>query len=120
MIYSPAKCLKKIPLEILPLDFLRRLKYWYHDKDTGEAVIEYIPESELKESVDKWKGLRRCSIRVYDPINLINLSKNDLEALHVNKILHDREDRVDAAKFRKVVDICILKGIHVGGTFPAD
>lgn len=55
VVYRAPKTLKKIPLEKLPLNFLKRLKYWHYYQDTGETIIEYILESEPE---DKWKGLK--------------------------------------------------------------
>lgn len=118
IVYCSPKALKKIPLEKLPLNFLKRMKYWAYDDVSGEAVIRYIPDSEPEE-IDPWI-MKFEEVRVYDPLSQINLTLTDLEALHSHKIEYIDEFKTDAIKFQKIVNICIAKGIHVGGTFPAD
>ena len=105
LVYPPIRSLTTIPLTQFPQDFLMNLKWWYYDGVTGEAVIE-----------DKEKGK---VLYVYDPINLINLSASDLEILHSNKILSHQEEEVYARNFQRVVDCCVLKGVHAGSQLPA-
>ena len=68
-------------------------------------------EWQIKEFVGK-------SIRVFDPISLINLMKKDLKALYKNKLQYNQVDSEEASKFIRVIEICLKVGIHAGGKFP--
>jgi hypothetical protein len=120
--YPPAASLKSVPLEKLPLNLLKKFRYWWYDPKTGEAVIEYLTERDQEQGPGEWiysQQLRGSIVRVFDPISLINLTKYDLRVLHANKIQHYVLDQEEALKFQKIVEICLKMGIHAGGTFPA-
>ena len=100
MVYKPVKCLKKVPLKKMPQDILSHVKWWYIDKDTGEAVMQNQDYEEL--------------LRVYDPLHLVNLSKNDLLKLNKIKILRMDIWSFEAQKYQNVVKLCVEKGLHAG------
>ena len=39
MVYKPVKCLDKVPLKKMPQNILANVKWWYVDKDAGEAMM---------------------------------------------------------------------------------
>lgn len=90
IVYPLVKSLKKIPQEKLSIDFTTKLKWWFYNGTTGEALIEYFVEGET----DKLKA-----VYVYDPISLINLSRQDLQKLKENQILFSTGERSEAMKF---------------------
>ena len=100
MYYKPVKCLKTIPLKKMPLDILDNLKWWYVDCETGEAVMEDSNEKIL--------------LQIYDCLHLVNLSKNDLLKLHMNKILYTERWEFEGQRYQKIVKVCIDKGLHAG------
>ena len=100
MIYKPVKCLKKVPLKQMPQDILRNMKWWFVDGETSEAVMEDQDDKEI--------------LRVYDPLHLVNLSRDDLLKLHANQILCHDSWMHEGRKYQKVVKVCVTHGLHAG------
>ena len=98
VVYQPVKCLKKVPLKKMPQDVLESIRWWYVDKDTGEAVMQNEEYQEL--------------LRVYDPLHLVNLSKKDLFKLNELRLLCMDIWREEAQKYKKVVRVCVEKDVH--------
>ncbi|MFS7918111.1 hypothetical protein Hanom_Chr03g00197021 [Helianthus anomalus] len=63
------RCMKNMPLKKIEPDFYREFKGWYYDPKTCEAVISL-------RNKDNWMWR---SIRVLDPMWLVNCSKKDIE-----------------------------------------
>ncbi|XP_076902849.1 uncharacterized protein LOC143557729 [Bidens hawaiensis] len=61
MKYKPIRCLKEVPMKMMPKNVLKNLKWWYVDCQTAEAVMEDEDEQEI--------------LRVYDPMHLVNFLK---------------------------------------------
>ena len=53
-------------------------------------------------------------LRVYDPLHLVNLSKEDLFKLNEIKILSMDIWRSEARKYQNVVQLCVEKDLHAG------
>ena len=106
MLYKPVKCLKKVPLKRMPQDVLGNMKWWFVDSETSEAVIE--------DEQDK------VILRIYDPLHLVNLSRNDLLKLHENHILFHDSWRHEGRKYQKVVKVCMTHGLHAGSELNKD
>ena len=102
LIYKPPKTLKKIPLMKLKQDFYKSFVYWYYDGRTHEAVIALLEK-------DKWD-----MIRIFDPMWLTNLSREDIATLYKSEILYAKEDRDQALMYRNVIRICFAFDIHAG------
>ena len=100
MVYKPVKCLKQVPLKKMPQNILANVKWWYVDKDTGEAVMQDPDYNEL--------------LRVYDPLHLVNLSRDDLLKLNDIKILCMDIWKSEAKKYQNVVRVCVDKNVHAG------
>ena len=100
VVYQPVKCLTKVPLKKMPQDVLETVKWWYVDKDTGEAVMQDQDYKEL--------------LRVYDPLHLVNLSKGDLLKLNELSLLCMDIWIDEAQKYKRVVRMCVEKGLHAG------
>ncbi|MFS7918105.1 hypothetical protein Hanom_Chr03g00196961 [Helianthus anomalus] len=75
--------MKNMPLKKIEPDFYREFKGWYYDPKTCEAVISLRNE-------DNWIWR---SIRMLDPMWLVNCSKKDIECLFFNKIWFLPEDK---------------------------
>ena len=100
MYYKPVKCQNKVPLKKMPQDILKDLKWWYVDNDTGEAVMEDQNDQVL--------------LKVYDYMHFANLFKDDLLKLHTNKILFIDFWRHEGRRYKRVVIVCVDKGLHAG------
>ena len=100
IVYQPIKCLKKVPLKKMPQDILENVRWWYVDKDTGEAVMQDQDYKEL--------------LRVYDPLHLVNLSRSDLLKLNELRLLCMDIWKDEAHKYKRVVRLCVKKGLYAG------
>lgn len=116
LVYPRVKCLKKIPLERLPINFSKYISYWRYNGSTGEAEIGCYDRDYRGEIILN----RETIVYVFDPLSLINLSRNDLEALAQKPIIYDDgfDDRDMALKYQRVVDVCCAQGVHAGGNLP--
>ncbi|KAK9053345.1 hypothetical protein SSX86_029978 [Deinandra increscens subsp. villosa] len=92
--------LKKIPLKKLEQDFIKTLRWWYYDENSGEAVVVVKEQNKV--------------IRLYHPMWLINLSKDDIDKLYHNNILYKAEHAEQALQFQRVIRVCFAFGIHAG------
>lgn len=70
------------------------LKYWYHDSETIKVVIQ---------------GQTGEILRIYDPMNLVNLSKNDFKALYAKKIMAHKDYNVEAQTLLWVVQLLLRR-----------
>ena len=84
----------------MPQDILGTIKWWYVDKDTGEAVMQDQQYQEL--------------LRVYDSLHLLNLSRGDMLKLNKLRLLCMDIWRDEAQKYKRVVRVCVAKGLHAG------
>ena len=100
--YAKPCTLKKIPLREMPQDFTPHFKWWYYDNHTGEAVISLV------------KNGKGETIRVLEPMWLINLSLQDIDTLYYNKMMFRMEDMMMALQFEMVIRICFAYQIHAG------
>lgn len=114
--YPRVKCLRKILLEKLPINFSKFVSYWKYNGSTGEAEIGCYDRDNNGDIM--WN--RETIVYVFDPLSLINLSKDDLEVLLVNPIIYDDafDDEVMALKFQRVVEVCCAQGVHAGCNLP--
>ena len=86
----------------MPQDVLGNLKWWFVDGVTSEAVMEDEDDNEI--------------LRVYDPLHLVNLSRNDLLKLHENHILCHESWGHEGRRYQKVVKVCVTRGLHAGSS----
>lgn len=100
--YKPIKVMKKIPLRKMPSGLSRTFHCWYYDGLTGEAVIVLNDNGKLD------------SIRVFDPMWITNLDKEDIQTLHLNRMIFNIEHTTQAMQFVKVVRICFGWDIYRG------
>lgn len=99
-IYPPVRSLKQIPLFACPQDCLGNFKRWRFSSKTREAII-----------TDNDKG---DILFIHDPMQLVTLSKSDLQILSQNRILTIDNERHPTYTFEHVVYICVQKGYHSG------
>ena len=96
--------MKVIPLRKLEIKWSKSFKWWYYDFRTGEAVI--VLHEEEKQN---WR-----TIRVLEPMWLLNLHDDDIYELYKSPILYNPEDAKQAQQFQRCVRICFAKKISVG------
>ena len=63
---------------------------------------------------DGKKGSDWSTIRVLDPMWLINCSKGDIEVLYYNRMLMNDRTMEQCLPYQRVVRICHTNGIHYG------
>ena len=98
MEYDPILCESDVPLRKWKLDILKTLTLWYFDSKTYEAVM-----------IDE-----KCNeiMRVYEPLHLINLSKDDLLSLNRKEIWIPKGFEEPGMKYQNVVKVCVKQGVH--------
>ena len=69
--YKLPKTMKRVPIRKMPQNFQAHFRWWYYDEVTGEAVIM------LERGEKNWE-----TIRVFEPMWLVNLSREDVYALY--------------------------------------
>jgi hypothetical protein len=52
-------------------------------------------------------------------MNLINLSQWDQEILYKSKIMFDKSWEHEALQYERIIEVCLMKGIHAGSSLPA-
>ena len=93
----------KIPLVPIEQEFSDKFIFWYYNYVTSEAVIVLKNDPKI------------CrKIRVYDPMWLVNLSKEDVKTLHLNQIHFQDQDADQAVRLQKMVRYCFAKKVHAG------
>ncbi|MFS8006427.1 hypothetical protein Hanom_Chr14g01249051 [Helianthus anomalus] len=93
-VYRPALCLRAILLRSFDLDNMARIKFWYLDGRTGEAIITKQKVSEV-------------IVKVLDPMWLVNFKLSDLKKLRRLPLYYNAEDRELAMTFICVVQFCV-------------
>ncbi|MFS8019403.1 hypothetical protein Hanom_Chr15g01403381 [Helianthus anomalus] len=101
---KPPRCLKNMPLRAMEQDFYEDFEGWLYNESTAEAVISLF---------DKSKGESR-RICILDPMWLVNCLKKDIDCLFYHKIMYEKQDKVQAMQYQKVVDVCFAKEINSG------
>ena len=86
----------------MPLDFSSKFKWWYFDGKAKEAVIVLYEDGE-------W-----TDIRVFDPMWLTNLSRDDVYTLYKNQIMFKEEEMLQALQYHRVIRICFAYDLHNG------
>lgn len=98
--YGPPSTMQKVPIRKLRKGLSEKFRFWYYDRQTTEAVIVVGDD-------DQWE-----SIRVFDPMWLRNLSKDDIRTLCCFPMFFDVQDMDQAMLFVNVVRTCYLLDIH--------
>jgi len=100
--YKFPRVMKKVPLRKMPLDFSSHFKWWYFDGRTKEAVI-------VLDRDGSWE-----TIRVFDPMWLTNLSRDDIYTLYKCQIFFQEEDALQALQYHRVIRLCFAYDVHNG------
>ena len=100
--YKPPKTMTKIPMMKMEQDVCHNLRCWYYHSVTGEAVLVLAGKQ-------RWR-----TIRILDPIWIVNMSKSDIECLFLNQLLYLPEDYDLAKQFIDVVSFCYAYEVHAG------
>ena len=94
--------MKKIPFMPMEQNVCHNMRCWCYHTNTGEAMIVLAENG-------RWR-----TIKILDPIWLMNMSKSDIEALFLNKLLYRPEDYDLAKQFIDMVEVCYAYDIHAG------
>ena len=95
------KCVKRVPLKKWKQDILDDLDCWRIDYMTGEAFMLAGREQQHKEL-----------LRMYDPLQLINLSRKDLRKLDVTQSYSARFLGFELERYKRVIKLCLKDRIH--------
>ncbi|MFS8033739.1 hypothetical protein Hanom_Chr17g01573141 [Helianthus anomalus] len=75
-----------------------------YNQSTAEVVISLF---------DKKTGDSR-RISVLDPMWLVNFSKKDIDCWFYSKIVYEKQDKVQAQQYQKLVNFCYAKDVNSG------
>ena len=100
--YKAPRVIKRIPFMPMEQNVCHNMRCWCYFPTTGEAVIV------LSEN-GKWR-----TIKILDPIWLVNMSKSDIEALFLNKLNYRPEDFDLAKPFIDMVEMCYAYEVNAG------
>ena len=78
------------------------MKMWYNNSSTSDAVIVLY-------EFDRWR-----TVKIFDPMWIMNMTKSDIEALFMDKLLYRPEDCDMAKQYSDMVEFCYAYDIHVG------
>ncbi|MFS7934905.1 hypothetical protein Hanom_Chr05g00397141 [Helianthus anomalus] len=93
-----------IPLRQFDLDNMAGIKFWYLDGRTGEAIITKQKVSEV-------------TVKVLDPMWLVNFKLSDLKKLRRLPMYYNAEDRELVMPFIRVVQFCVKNKVGVGSDY---
>ena len=115
------RAMRNMPLMPIEQDFYPMFKWWQIDPATCEAVIVLRYESHLnitheRLEVRDYQGMRGLwrTIRVLDPMWLVNCSKEDIKFLYFSKIVFEDREKEQALQFQRVVNVCYAKDVNAG------
>ncbi|MFS8002560.1 hypothetical protein Hanom_Chr13g01203481 [Helianthus anomalus] len=86
--------MKDMPLMKVEQYFYLDFRWWHYNRLTGEAVIMLCTEG-------CWR-----SIRILNPMWLVNLSEKDIETLYYNKIHYQVKDIIQSMKYQNAIKVC--------------
>jgi hypothetical protein len=99
-IQRPVKCISKVPAKRWDLNILRNLDHWVIDNNSGEAKM-YAD-----------RGKQKVLMTVYDPMQLVNLSRSDLRTLYDTECSFLPFWKTEENKYRKILRICLSARVH--------
>jgi hypothetical protein len=99
-VQRPIKRILKVPVKKWPQDVLSTLDHWEIHRDTGEALMYG----------DRDK--RVILLRVFDPMQIVNLSRDDQRRLYDTECLFRPSWTTEESRYRKILRICLHANIH--------
>ncbi|MFS7904742.1 hypothetical protein Hanom_Chr01g00039601 [Helianthus anomalus] len=100
LIYKRPKAMNNMSLMRMEQDFQEDFRWWHYYKQTGEAMIVLCNNG-------NWR-----TIRILDPMWIVNMLQKDIEMLFYNKIYYPVEDMVQAMQYQQVIKVCYAYDIH--------
>ena len=94
------KCMIKVPAKKWAQDVLDKMDNWEIDRNSGEAKMY---------ADSKKKILLR---KVYDPMQLVNFSRNDLRKLYDTECSFLPFWKHEESRYRKILQLCLHEDIH--------
>jgi hypothetical protein len=96
--------MSKVPAKKWGLDILKELNNWEIDRNTGFATM-YGDSQKTK-----------VLLSMYDPMQIVNLSRSDLWKLNDIDCLYVPFWRIEAERYKKLIRTCLKEMIHANST----
>ena len=94
------KCMIKVPAKKWAQDILDKMDNWEIDRNSGEAKMYADSQKKIL--------LRR----VYDPMQMVNFSRNDLRKLYDTECSFLPFWKHEETRYRKILQLCLHDDIH--------
>ena len=98
------KCVKKVPAIRWDQDMLTEMTFWQIDIKSGEAQM-FVDDSK-----------KQMLLRMYDPMQVVNLSRGDQRRLLDTPCSVVDFWRVEERRYRNILSHCLQERIHANST----
>ncbi|MFS8001492.1 hypothetical protein Hanom_Chr13g01190991 [Helianthus anomalus] len=94
--------MKNMTLMKLEQDFYADFRWWHYESLTGEAMIFLCTGG-------CWR-----TIKILDPMWLVNLSEKDIELLYYNKNYYQVPDIIQVMQYQNLIRVCYAYEVNSG------